>query len=105
MYKLIRNCGMPSWLKVLINILLTITVVYWLGYFIYKFLEIFRKFLHTMTKPDVYWIALGIILLAALTTVFILEFCTDIKPFTNLWNWIVSIYDNTRDAIANKIHS
>ena len=105
MYKLIRECEMPSWLKVLINIFLTITVVYWLGYFIYKILNLVRLFLHTMTKKEIYWVSLGIIFICAIITLFILEFNTDIKPFTQMWEWLCSIFNVTRDKIADVLHS
>lgn len=105
MYRFIKNCAMPSWLKVLINILLTITVVYWLGYFIYKILDIFRLFLHTMTEKKIYWVCLCIIFICAVATLFILEFNTDIKPFTTMWNWLYKIFNMTRDGIADFFHS
>lgn len=105
MYKLIREGNLPSWLKVLINIALTVTVVYWLGYFIYKILNLVRLFLHTMTKKEIYWVSLGIIFICAIITLFILEFNTDIKPFTQMWEWLCSIFNVTRDKIADVLHS
>lgn len=92
MYKLIRECGMPKWLKVLINILLTLTCIYWIGWFLYKILNVVRLFLHTMTEEKIWWISLGIMLVCAITTLLILQFGTDLKPFTNMWDWLTGIF-------------
>lgn len=105
MYKLVRECGMPKWLKILINITLTVTCVYWLGYFLYKILDVFRLFFHTMTEPKVFWIGLGILLGSAIITLLILEYNTDIKPFTMMWEWVLRTFDGARDKIAEIISS
>lgn len=105
MYKLIRESSMPKWLQIIINVVLTITVVYWLGYMIYKVLDILRLFLHTMTEKKIYWVALGILFTCFLITLFILEFNTDIKPFTLFWEWVCNIFNGARDGLADILHS
>lgn len=105
MYKYIRERKIPEWLKVLLNILITITIVYWLGYFIYKILDLIRLFFHTMTEKKVYWIALVIILICVTICLFFLEFNTNVKPFTIAWEWLKITFNDSRDFIADFIHT
>lgn len=91
-YKLIKDCGMPKWLKILINILLTLTCVYWIGWFVYKFLDLVRIFLHTMTEKKLFFVSLGIMFICAITTLLILEFRTDVRPFTKMFEWFGRVF-------------
>lgn len=96
---------MPRWLKILIDVLIIVTVVYWLGYTIYKILDVLRMFLHAVSEKKIWWVAIVILLGCTITTLCILEFCTDVKPFTMLGNWIVSLYNDARDILAGFIDS
>ena len=104
MYRFI-SCSesLPKWLKILLYVLLTLTCVYWIGWLIYKILEVLRLFLHTMTEKKVFWITMGILFICAMTTLCILEFNTDIKPFTTMWEWLSTTFDTTRNALADFI--
>ena len=103
MYKFIRQSVMPRWLQILIEVVLTLTVVYWLGYIIYKMIDILRIFLHSMTEKKIWWVSLCIITICAIITLLILEFATDIKPFTHFGAWVVTMYNNVRNSLANLI--
>ena len=104
MYKLIRESDkLPNWVKILLDILLTITLVYLIGFMVYKILDIFRLFLNTMTEKKVYWIALAIVTICAITTLCILEFTTEVKPFTIMGNWFVDRFNDVRNSIADVI--
>ena len=94
MYKILKQCEMPKWLKILINVTLTITCVYWIGLLVYKFLEVVRKFLHTMTEKKIWWIALGIMVSCVVVTLLILEFKTDLNPISAMWGKICGIFGN-----------
>ena len=104
MYKLIRESDkLPNWVKILLDILLTITLVYLIGFMVYKILDILRLFLNTMTEKKVYWIALGIVLICSITTLCILEFTTDVKPFTIMGEWFMARFNDVRNSIADII--
>ena len=92
MYKILKQCEMPKWLKILINVTLTITCVYWIGLLVYKFLEVVRIFLHTMTEKKIWWIALGIMVSCVVVTLLILEFKTDLNPISAMWGRICEIF-------------
>ena len=104
MYKMIRESErLPKWLKILLDIALTLTCIYWVGFLVYKILDVFRLFLHTMTEKKVFWIALCIILMCAITTLCILEFTTDVKPFTQIGDFFIKLFNDTRNVIADAI--
>ena len=105
MYRLVRDSKLPSWLKVLINVALTLTVVYWLGYMVYKILDVFRLFLHTLTEKKIFWIEFGIVVIVFIGTCLYLQYNTDIHPFTNAYEWLLNVFNLSRDYIANLIHS
>ena len=103
MYKFIKQSIMPRWLQILIEILLTLTVVYWLGYIVYKLIDILRILLHSMTEKKIWWVSLTIILGCTIATLLILEFTTDIKPFTQFGNRIVMVYAQIRNYLGSLI--
>lgn len=105
MYKLIKECGMPKWLKVLFNVLLTLTCFYWMGYLIYKILEVVRWFLHNVTEKKMFWCMFLFALIIAIGITLYLQFNTDVKPFTMFWDWLVDIYEQGRNKIADIIHT
>lgn len=105
MYRLIRNSNLPKWLKLLIDIALTLTVIYWLGYMFYKIVDILRIFLHTLTEKKIFWIEFGVVVVAFLGVTLFLQFNTEIKVYTNLYNDLLDIFNISRDFIADKIHS
>ena len=105
MYRFIRNSNLPSWLKLLINIVLTLTVVYWLGYMIYKIVDIVRLFIHTFTEKKYFWLNFGIVAIALFSCCLYLQYNTDFKPFTELYNKLLDLYNITRNNIADLIHS
>lgn len=105
MYRLIRECGMPKWLKILIDIVLTITIIYWLGYMLYKFLSVVRFVLHTITEKEHWWFFVVVVLGVLITILFILEFKSDTKPFTSFGKWIISLFDNAKNNVGEALKS
>ena len=104
MYKMIRESDkLPNWVKIMLDILLTITLVYLIGFMVYKILDVVRLFLNTMTEKKVYWIALGIVTICSIVTLCILEFATDVKPFTIMGEWFVDMFNSFRTGIADII--
>lgn len=93
MYRLIHNCGMPKWLKILFYIVLTITLIYWLLLGIYKILELLRFCINWVTDKNRWWIFITCIILALLVSLLMAEFVWNLHPFENFWNWILSIFN------------
>ncbi len=90
MYRLLHNSNIPKWLKILLYIVLTLSLVYLVGLIFYKVLEAIRWLLHNATEKRIWWITLIIALIATIIVLVILEINTDIDPFTNAINFLVS---------------
>lgn len=105
MYRWIKEKDLPKWLKILINVLITITIIYWLGFIIYKSLDMLRIFLHTVSETKIWWTSLVIIIACTITTLCILECFTNVKPFTSCKDSIITWWNCVRNKIANIIGS
>lgn len=103
MHVWVSNSQLPKWLKVVIYTLLTITLVYWLGYAIYKILETTRKVLHWATECRNWWTFLICILILGVGSLLMAQYYFDLDPLGKLAAWAVLQWDNLRNAIASKI--
>ena len=97
MFHLIKGCNMPKWLKVVLYVLLSITLVYVIGLVIYKVLEAIRWLLHAMTEKKIWWVSVCIIFVLSLIFAIILEKTSDIKPFTLLYEWLLSVLNSIKN--------
>ena len=97
MFHLIKGCNMPKWLKVVLYVLLSITLVYVIGLVVYKVLEAIRWLLHAMTEKKIWWVSLCIIFILSLIFAIILEKTSDIKPFTSIYERLLSILDSFKN--------
>ncbi len=105
MYKLVRESSIPKWLKWLINITLTITCIYWLGYFIYKILESVRRFIHWVSEKRNWWTFLMCLLILGIGILLAAQFYFELDPVGKAIDYIVEQFNNLRDNIANLIKS
>lgn len=103
MYKLITNSAMPKWLKVLLNILLTITIIYWLCYSIYKLLDFIRIFLHWASDKRNWWTFLMCLFILGIGSLLLAQFVFGLNPFGKTVQWFIDIFYNTRKIVGGKI--
>ena len=101
MYRLIRNSEMKKPLKIILYILLSITCVYWLGFILYKILDLLRIILHNMTEKSHWWFFVIITIIFTLGALILLETTTDIKPFTSLQHFIIDTFYMLKDWFTN----
>lgn len=94
LYGVTHKSGLPKWLKVLIYIFLTITIVYWLCILIYKTLELFRFCIHWATDKGNWWLTLSISLIALIVCLCLAQFVWGLNPFGNILEWIVNTFNN-----------
>ena len=103
MYKLVKNSNMPNYLKFLINALLTITCVYWIGYFTFKILDTIRKFIHWVSEARNWWTFLICILILGIGILLAAQFYFDLDPVGKTIDKIVEWFKNFRNDLANII--
>lgn len=103
MYKWVANSHIPKWLKILIYIVVTLTLVYWLGLLVYKFFEALRKFLHWATDKHNWWTFLMCIFILLLGSLLIAQFLLGLDPIGKAAEFIVDKWNNLRDTIGNII--
>lgn len=87
--KWINNSQMPKWLKIILYTLLTITLVYWLILFIYKFLELLRIVIHWCSDKRNWWTFVGCILILGVGSLLLAQFVFGLDPFGKLLNWVL----------------
>ena len=94
MYRLVSNSKLPRFLKILIYILLTLTCVYWIGYFTFKILDGIRKFLNYVSTKEHWWAFLICIAILGVGTFLIAEFVFELGWWDTIINKIVETYHN-----------
>lgn len=55
MYKWVRDSRMPLIMKVIVYVMISVTLVYWLGWIVYKVIELCRKIVHWISKRENFW--------------------------------------------------
>lgn len=94
---------MPNFLKVFLYILLTVTCVYWLCYLLYKFLEILRIILHTISERGHWWFMIFVIIAFAIATLLISQFVFDLDPIGKFVEWIKINFQSFRNWLGNLV--
>lgn len=97
MYRLVANSKMPRFLKALIYILLTITCVYWIGYFTYKILDAFRVFLHYVSTKEHWWAFLICLAILAVGAFLLAQFVFDL----GWWEMFVEFLSDKYHQVVN----
>lgn len=97
MYRLVRNSNIPKILKLLIYILLTLSCIYWIGWFVYKFLSITRKIIHWCSDERNWWTFIVCILILVIGSLIIAQFFLGLQPFERFIQWIVDLWNDFID--------
>lgn len=101
MYRYLNEKNLPKWLKYLLYVVLTLTLVYWLGILIYKILEAFRKFLHWASEKRNYWTFLFSVFIVLLGSLIMAQCVLGLDPLGKLANYIVEMWENIKNSIGN----
>lgn len=107
MYSLVHKSKLPSLIKFIIYIILTITIVYWLLYLVYKILDILRALIHLFTDKGHFWFMILFIIALGIGVLFLMEYVIDVgyKPITLGIEWIKEQYEFVRGYVENIISS
>lgn len=100
MFGLIRRSKMPTFLKIILNIIVAITVVCWLVVLIYKILDLLRFCIHFATEKGTWWITLAISLIASVICLLLAQYVWNLNPFGYFYDWLNDIINNIRNRIG-----
>lgn len=100
MYRMVRESGIPKFIKLLIYILLTVTCIYWIGYFTYKILETVRICINGITKEKGRW---WFFLLCCVMIFVAVCIAMGWNPALELWEKSKVIFEEFRNELAEII--
>ena len=55
MYKWVRESKMPAIVKAIVYVIISVTLVYWLGWIVYKVVDMARYVVNWVTKRENFW--------------------------------------------------
>lgn len=94
---------LPKWLRIILLILSIVTVIYWLGFAIYKILEAVRIVMAYIFEKRNYWTFLICILILIVGSLLIAQFYFQLDPFGKLANWFIEKWNELREWLSNII--
>lgn len=103
MYKRLYNSQLPKWLKLILYILITLTLIYLLCITLYKVLEISRVVIHWVSEKRNWWTFLVCILILLIGSFVIAQCVLGLDPLGAIGNYFIEQWHNLRNAIANFI--
>ena len=94
---------LPKWLKIILLTLSIVTVVYWLGFVIYKILEAVRIIFAYIFEKRNYWTFLICVLILIVGSLLIAQFYFNLDPFGKMANWFIAKWNELREWLSNII--
>ena len=94
---------LPRWLRIILIILSIITVVYWLGFVIYKLLCAIRCIGAFVFESRNYWTFLVCVLILVVGSLLVAQFYLGLNPFGEIYEWFIEKITELRDSIVNLI--
>jgi hypothetical protein len=95
--------NLPKWAKVLVMVLTILTLVWWVGLFIYKFLCLFRVIGEFIFDKRNYWTFLVCILILGIGSLLVAQFLLGLDPIGNVINWFIDRFNEIRLWIGGAI--
>lgn len=100
MFRYIHKTKLPKWLKILVYLLLTITIIYWLGVFIIKFLEFTRIIIHWTTEKRNWWTFLVCILLILIGSLIMAQGVLGLDPIGRFKEILFDKWESIKEGIV-----
>lgn len=94
---------LPSWLRFILIVLSIVTMVYWLGFIVYKLLSAIRCIGAFIFESRNYWTFLCCILILVVGSLLIAQFYLGLNPFGELWEWFMNEITYLRDSFISMI--
>lgn len=94
-----RFSRLPKWLRVVLLTLSILTVVYWLGFLIYKLLCAVRVIGAFIFDKRNYWTFLICIVILLVGSLLMAQFYFGLDPFGKMAAWFVQKWDEFREIL------
>ena len=94
---------LPKWLQVILIVISIITVVYWLGFVVYKVLSAIRCIGAFIFEKRNYWTFLCCILILLVGTFIVAQFVLGLDPWGNFTNWVTDSINYLKGLVIEAI--
>lgn len=94
---------LPKWLRVILIIVSIITLVYWLGFIVYKLLTAIRCVGAFIFEARNYWTFLGCILVLAIGTLIVAQYVLGLDPLGQASNWVIDRWNDLKGFLIEAI--
>ncbi len=94
---------LPKWAQFILKVLSIVTVVYWLGYLVYKLLSAIRCIGAYIFDTRNYWTFLCCILILAVGTLLVAQFYLGLDPIGQVSNWFIDRWNDFKGLIIEAI--
>lgn len=95
---------LPKWLRVLLIIASIITLVYWLGFIVYKTLSAIRVVGSFIFEKRNYWTFIGCIVILLIGTLVVAQFWLGLDPIGHLQDFVLEKFELIKEWISNQIN-
>ena len=93
---------LPKWLRVLLIIASIVTLVYWVGFLLYKILCAIRVIGAFIFDKRNYWTFLGCIVILLVGTLLVAQFLLGLDPIGQIKEFILEKIEIIKEFIINK---
>ena len=104
MYRWLNNSNLPGFLKFLLKVLLTLSCIYWIGWFVYKILDCARAFIHWTTDKGHFWVFMFCLVLVTVWALVLAENYLGLEPFAKILSWIMEKVQEIREKLGNFVN-
>lgn len=94
---------LPKWVQFLLKVLSIITVVYWLGYLIYKILCAIRCIGAFIFDTRNYWTFLCCILILLIGTLIAAQCYLGLDPIGQVGNWFIDRWNDFKNLLIEAL--
>ena len=99
--KLTLFARLPKWLRAILLLVSIITVIYWLGFSVYKFLSALRVIGAFIFDKRNYWTAVWCILILCVGAILLGQFYFELDPIGKLIEFITPYYERLTSYLTN----
>lgn len=94
---------LPKWLRFILILISIVTVIYWVGFMIYKLLDAIRAIGAFIFNKRNYWTFLCCILILVIGSLLVAQYYFNLDPFGKIAEWFISVWQQIKETIASYI--
>lgn len=103
MFKWISDSKLPRLIKWLLYVVLVLSCVYWIGWFVFKILNGTRKLIHWITEARNWWTFIVCLLIVAIGVFLAAQFYFGLDPIGKLQAWFLENIQKLRYWLGDLI--